>query len=306
MTCTLDIKSSSRAGRFKKKLVSLEALQTEAPLIEQKMVPFLKLFHQKKLSAAELTATYIITVLSHRFPGTWLGSKVQVLHDHEIAVSLSELPFEFEPSILKRLSGFKTLGDVFQNFSFRSTPLSINRAVLHWSSSVYPLILMFCIPSSREVLEQQKNGRRCVTILTDAKRTRDYILGERDALSFTLHDLIHADHFYQDHEHTIGQKGFYRLMDQSLNEGHFGNLLRQEGFSREFDYLISDMNAYPVHLMKCFKSALLFYGEEEFGAWVASLPFDEKMKRALIDLNTDQYRAEDQDQIILDFLTKNF
>jgi hypothetical protein len=287
MESNLPIKSSSRAGRFKKKLVTEEELLNEAPSIMAKLAPF-----QKLLSGADFTAAYILIYLSHRFPGTWLGSKKEA--KKVPGYPWRELPFQFEPNIEKRLSHIDSLNEIFANFALRSTPLAVNRAILEWSAGRYGLELMFRIPRPAEVLNQQKSGRRCVTTLVD-ERIAKYILGERDALSFTMHDLIHADHFYFHNECYQGQLGFYGLLNQTLFYFDLGH----ESFAREFEYLIADMNAYPIHLLKCLKSAMVHYfNEEYFRNWLD--PLDPPAPVYL--LNTSFYDPSSMDHKILDWL----
>jgi hypothetical protein len=289
MTIASPTKSSSRAGRFKKKLVTQDVLITEAPLILAKLAPFQERFSSSQISQADFTAAYLIIYLSHRFPGSWLGSKTG---DKKIpGVSWRSLPFTFEPNILKRLEGTESLQDIFANFAFKSTPLAVHRAILEWSAEKYGLELMFRIPMPPEVLNQQKMGRRCVTTVVD-QRIATYILGERDALSFTMHDLIHADHFYHHNECYQGQLGFYGLLDHTIS--YFD--LSHEKFASEFEYLIADMNAYAVHLMKCLKSAMVHYHNDHyFTDWLKDL----NPPQALFLLNSDQYDSQTMDQDIL-------
>src|SRR5262245_5462029 len=161
MSAILPNKSSSRAGRFKKKLVSEDSLQAEAPVIMARLAPFQEYFSSSKISQAEFTAAYILVYLSHRFPGSWLGSRTQVTKVH--GVPWRSFPFNFEPNILKRLEEVETLQEIFASFALKSTPLAVNRAILEWSAGNYNLELMFRIPMPAEVLNQQKFGRRCVT-----------------------------------------------------------------------------------------------------------------------------------------------
>jgi hypothetical protein len=278
------MKPSSRAGRFKKKLVTESQLQAEAPLIEAKMAPFLELYHLGKLTAPEYTALFILTVLTLRHPKGWRGSKRPSLTiSHQLNYEFEGLP----------------LGTYFSEFALRAVPEAVNRALLQWSSRAYPLELMFRIPNPREVLNQQKEGKRCVTVLTEATRTSRYILGERDTLSFTLHDLIHADHFYFNNQCYQGQLGLYRLLDQEYNV--FTDLLSDDGFEREFEYLIADMNAYAIHLLKCLKSAVLHYGPVEFwNNWIQKFP----VKRELSVLNTPAYSPLRDDHVLLMWLNE--
>jgi len=246
------MKPSSRSGRFKKKLVSEEQLLIEAPFIEKMMIPYLELHCAKIISDAELCAIYLICILSIRFPNSWLGSKRKsITTEHHLNFKFS--PTAFSPNIQKRINHF-SLGDIFNSFALKSTPESVNRAILQWSTGDYPLELMFRIPGPIEVLDQQKNGRRCVTVLTKENQIKRFILGERDSLSFTMHDLIHADHFYYHNTCYFGQIALYGFL--SDHRDHFKDLLSNPGFYSEFEYLIADMNACAIHSLKCLKAAI--------------------------------------------------
>jgi hypothetical protein len=302
------MKTSSRAGRFKKKLVNAEVLLIEGPLVSAKTAPIQDLFHQSKISAAEFTALSIVVHLSTRYPGDWLGAK----HPSHTLPSKLSYPWRdsglvFEPNIEKRLANFQTLDDIFQHFALKATPLAVNRSILSWSFGSYPLELMFRIPRPEEVLDQQKRCHRCVTVITEEKSLKTYILGERDALSFTMHDLIHADHFYREESVYLGQLGFYGLLDFCLREKHFDELMQNTKFASELEYVISDMNAYAVHLMKCFKSALIHFheqGEDFFKQWMDKLDPHQDELKAMLELNSPRYEAINQDQHILNFLER--
>lgn len=290
------IKNSSRAGRFKKKLVGLETLKLEAPAVKAGLLPLLELHRQKTITDAEFCASYVLLYLSKRFPKTWAGARRPDLGiPHEMRFPVRSLPMVFEENILRRLP--ETLGEVFNQLALKSTPETVNRALLHWSTMTYPLILLLHIPHPKEVLEQQKNGRRCVTVTTE--NLDRFVLGERDPLSFAMHDLIHADHFYHDNLCYEGQISLYWFLDHCLSEGHFTELLGNPDFKFELEYLISDMNAYAIHSLKCLKSALLHYHptkEEYFREWaqISGLPED-----LLLLLGTPAYSDVAHDHILL-------
>lgn len=293
MTVLSHTKPSSRAGRFKKKLVSQETLAKEAPAILQKIAPFQDLLSSSRMTESEFTAAYILIYLAERFPGTWLGSKQNSLKPE--GIGLRDLPFSFEPNIMRRLETVDTLQEIFANFALKSTPLAVNRAILEWSKGNYGLELMFRIPRPLVVLEQQKHGRRCVTTIID-QRISDYILGDRDSLSFTMHDLIHADHFYHHNECYQGQLGFYGLLDKTISYFDLSN----EAFANEFEYVIADMNAYAIHLLKCLKSAMVHYFDQEyFQGWLKGLDAPESIHR----LNTSEYDPHTMDAEILEWLS---
>lgn len=293
------MKSSSRSGRFKKKLITLDSLQNEVPRFLELFQKSLTLFDERKITEAELSAHYILIGLSLRYPGTWPGSRQQTSSGitHNLNSLLPEhLPLE--PNVKRRLEGL-SIGEIFNHFALKSTPPFVNRALLHYSTGNYPLELMFKIPTPRDVLDQQKNGRRCLTLIIKEKQMKDYILGERDYLGFCLHDLIHADHFYHSNMSYQGQLGLYRLLAKEMDKGVFDELLEIEKFESEFEYIIADMNAYPIHLLKCLKSAIIFYGSEDiFSNWVKDFP----VSNHLLRLNTCDYEPRQEDEILLAWL----
>lgn len=300
--------SSSRAGRFKKRLVGPEALLVEAPILHQRISLLKSWLDLAKINEKEFVALSIIATLSHRFPSTWVGAKLPgTLRSPSLNFPLASIPWEIDPKISFRLKDFKTVGELFAHFSLRSTPLSVNRTLLAWGSDEYRLRLFFHIPRPQEILSQQVQGERCVTVLFKEREISKYVLGERDHLGFTLHDLIHADHFFKDNLHYQGQIDFYRLLYSAMRSGDFEEALNDKEFEREFEYLISDMNAYPIHLMKCLKAALIHYSPENrdyFSDWLKRSSFSEDLKLSLIKLNTQSYEAEKYDGIILSELGK--
>lgn len=294
------MKPSSRSGRFKKKLISLDSLQVEVPKFLNLFHKSLELFNQKQISEAELCAHYIIISLSLRYPGTWPGAS-NITHNikHQLTNPIpAHIPLE--PNVQKRLEGM-CIGDLFNKFALKSTPPKVNRALLNFSTNKYPLELMFKIPTPREVLDQQKNGRRCLTLITKEKQMKDYILGERDYLGFCLHDLLHADHFYHSNLSYQGQLGLYKLLAFEMDKGVFDNLLENEKFEAEFEYIIADMNAYPIHLLKCLKSAIIHYGSKDFfDNWVKNFPVANHLQR----LNQETYEPREEDSILLAWLNE--
>jgi hypothetical protein len=247
-------------------------------------------------------------LLSLRHPGTWTGAKrkIPLRIKHQLSTPLAPWAQHWEPNIIKQLKGMDTLGDVLNQFALRSTPEAVNQARLAWGAGEWGLELMFRVPLPHEVLAQQKIARRCVSVLYRKNDISKYILGERDCLSFTMHDLIHAAHFFQHPDCLEGQLGFYGLLDFCLKAGHFKELEINPAFMNEFEYLISDMNAYGVHLLKCFKSALVHYhpaAEEFFINWLKQLDLNGLELSAWLDLNTQAYSSQ-QDQVLLAFLTR--
>ncbi len=269
------------------------------------MAPLSSLLQSGELSQSGFCALYVLTYLSIRYPGMWLGSKKDSAQVSELNLPWRNFLGELEPNVRRRLEMVETVGEIFANFALKSTPLTVNRSLLAWDRREYGLELMFRIPSPREVLAQQKRGRRCVTVLLDPQKTRDYVLGERDALSFTMHDLIHADHFFHCNDLFRGQISFYGLLDRCLAEDHFRELYSHAGFMKEFDYVTSDMNAYPIHLLKCLKAAIVFHHPQKaafFAAWARRVSSSAEARESLLALNSEGYDPRVRDGILLEWL----
>jgi hypothetical protein len=88
------------------------------------------------------------------------------------------------------------------------------------------------------------------------------VLGERDPLSFLLHDLVHAYKMFSNPYLFNGQVGFCRAMlrlyaDQTALAELQSLLEADEKFADAYDYLISDMNSHPKHLFFYFKAILI-------------------------------------------------
>jgi len=128
----------------------------------------------------------------------------------------------------------------------------IRRSLIQWHLGHYPLKLCFYVPSPYEVLETQARGQRVVTAFNneeDWKKT----WGHHDAWNFIAHDLIHADHFFINPENQKGQIQFYNSILKYWHSKEILTLHTNPGF----EYLISDMNSHPMHMLETLKSLLI-------------------------------------------------
>lgn len=236
--------SRIRQSAYKKSLVSEQDCLLWSQQFFASLGPVIENLEQKNQGdvnikaqiEAEFAAQYVLAGIQLLRPKDWRGG---AHHGFDFTLTSS-------PSI-----------NIFLNHSLRSIPISVNRSLYFWQSGSYPLKLYRDIPSPLEVLKMQTRGYRCVSCITDPKLIEQYILGERDALSFALHDLIHADHFFRHPDWMKAQVGFCRWMLELYQNSVFKQWLNQDSvFEKEFFYAASDMNSHPAHLVKYFKSVL--------------------------------------------------
>lgn len=274
-----------RSQGYKKKMVDEKWLIEEARFLR----PYFERF-ENQLSGADLLAAIIIAYLNYRYPKNWLQSQQQS-PSISFGPPLKDLGLKLSPNILKRISPQDSIGSVISSFTFMATPLAVNHALQKYALKQYPLILMKNIPSPKEVLLQQAQGKRCVTYFTNEGQMNHLVLGERDPLSFLMHDLIHADHFFHESNIKQGQIGFYRQVLNLLEKGSLNSVYQED----RFEYLISDMNAYCVHLWKGLKSIAL----EHFDDILDYLEADLETKDVLRRLNTPAFQ-EPEDTLRLE------
>jgi|GEM_PF-2050601 len=206
-------------------ILSFEA-QTFSPKIEEMV--------NKINSSAELAGEYLWLALETRFSGQqFMGQKKM----GDLSVRLFSNRFRFVSS--------------YSMWSLKA-----------WLNQEIPLVLYHRIPNPLEVLSLQATGQRCVSALYQKEQISQLILGKKDYLDFFLHDLEHAYKFYHNNKFYHGQVGFYKLLLQAMQAGYFSEVI-ESNLREAFDYVISDMNSHPVHLMKCLKMIMLKFFEEE-------------------------------------------
>ena len=109
------------------------------------------------------------------------------------------------------------------------------------------------IPTPLEMLTAQCEGRRYVTLMTAAEdQSRRF--GRHDgALEFLLHDLEHAHKYFGDAELARAQRRFFQLLHARLPLWPAFD----DEFQSSLDYLASDMNSHPLHMLKYLKAIWL-------------------------------------------------
>jgi hypothetical protein len=128
------------------------------------------------------------------------------------------------------------------------------RGLLAWERGLRPVDLLEEIPTAHEVLSRQARGRRCVSLLDDARAAAHGDPRHQDGLSFVLHDLEHLEKFV-DPAHHRGQVGFFRAVERAFADPAFCAL---EGrfdatWRADRNYVISDMNGSAIFLFSVLK-----------------------------------------------------
>lgn len=216
--------------------------------------------HFQNLSDVEKIQAWIIGLCCLRRSHDWFGgARISKFIQQEAQHSL-KLENLFENTKIKlpnKLSSQLNLVEFINNFRIKAVPESAMRSLCFLSNNTeknYPLIVSQKIPSPQELLQLQILGKRIISLNEDYKSWPHTLYANRDHLGFLLHDLIHADHFFFEAGHRDGQLGFYKFINLIFDDPRINNLLKSETFKEGFEYIISDMNSHPLHLLQTLHS----------------------------------------------------
>ncbi len=177
----------------------------------------------------------------------------------ELAKSLIE--FQRAP-LLKTKIESSPLIEFLRNYSWKGKTDRIRRSLIQWHLGQYPLVLSDHIPTPLELLQIQANGKRVITVFKKASDWQTTHLG-KSAWEFIVHDLIHADHFFENSEWREGQIAFYQFVLKNWNHEMIAQV--RIHCSDQFDYLISDMNSHPQHMHQTLAALCLLSWKNKLG-----------------------------------------
>lgn len=135
---------------------------------------------------------------------------------------------------------------------------AVNEVLERWFCGEIALQLRFDKPTPQEVLEAQSRGQRIVSALISKDEILHFEEHGRDFISFLIHDLVHAHHFFTDEPGEFERQVLFAgWMKEVMNQGVWHRLIEaRPQMKDQFEYLISDMNTHTWHLIKTLKSLL--------------------------------------------------
>lgn len=287
----------NRLGSYKKVLFCDHALKDNENYLNHALSAVL----EKELDPWDKCALYMLLFLRIRHAKNWLQKKVaspSALPHHKKLLDIIPQEFNLNNWEKEKLEGLST-HQLFSAYNLKGIPLAINRSMENWSAGKWNIVLLDYIPSSLRLLKLQVQNKRCVTIITKPEEISSLVLEARDPLSFVLHDLDHADHFFNHESILKGQLGFYQRACDIYEDALLTEALNANAeFSKEFNYVVSDMNAYVIHLLKCFKAAFTNHKIDLFMHVISLWDANENVSIALDHLNTPLFTHEDESVLV--------
>jgi hypothetical protein len=286
------LEMKSRSGSYKKILITPDELKSHGDYLRVNVGALKGL----GLCPHDFTTLYLILFLRLKHPKNWLQKKSIHLQANAGSELLSLIPesFALNQWEKEKLQGLTSLS-LFSFYNLKAIPESINRTMINWIQGRWKIELMDYIPIPRELLALQVKNTRCVTVITDPQQIDSLVFNVRDPLSFVLHDLMHADQFFNQMESQKGQLGFYRLIHTIYDRTELRQLLKKDSdFKKEFEYVTTDMNAYVIHLFKCFKSSIHRVDQNFFEKLLVWWNMNELEKSASHRINSPDFTLNDE------------
>ncbi|MBC7714377.1 MAG: hypothetical protein H7177_13615 [Rhizobacter sp.] len=286
----------NRSGSYKKVLIAEGLLGPHRTTLTKNI----DILTSQALSPFELCTLYILLFLRIRHSKNWLQKKTDFKSNPLEKKLLDIIPSEFNLTDWEKekLQGVSA-HDLFKFYNLKGIPQAVNRTMTNWGLGLWKIELLTHIPSPRELLRMQVQKTRCITLTTDHDEIDKLVLSSRDPLSFVLHDLHHADHFFNQDVSLKGQLGFYSLVESVYDQPLLKkNLKEDKQFKSEFEYVVSDMNAYVIHLFKCLKSAFIRTDADKssplFPLLLEWWSMPVHVTAAAHKLNTPEFNSEDE------------
>ncbi len=207
------------------------------------------------------------------------------------------------PQKLDRLITFESF---ISNIKIKAVPESAISGLFHFYTDDYNLSVLNYEPKPFEILKYQLSNQRVLTFENDYTQWPEKKYGERDVLSFLLHDFIHAEHFFSDPIKRDGQLNFYFFIEKILCHKILDQLLLNTQFLKQFSYLISDMNSHVLHLIKTLK-AIIDEQNDSDDCWfkIGQMSTSDELTAALGRINSVAFSDADTNVVLVNFQTKN-
>lgn len=244
-------KQHMKNSRFKFFLIPSESLVPEAQELQPVLKSVFEAYDENQLTAAEFLFLVIAILCQKRRSGEWWMKGQSGLSFRTRSVKIIHevfLSFGFPTEICG-------MRDFFENYRLKKLPEGVSRVLHLWDRGEVHLELVDSAITPLQMLDLQAQGRRVVTISRSALLQGLIVDGQRDALEFLLHDLVHADLFFKEnHEEQVA---FFSQIKSHLESKTYESYLRDPLFQKDFEYVISDMNSCRIHLESCLKAAMI-------------------------------------------------
>lgn len=259
------------------------------------------------LSDVEKLQAWVVALCCLRRPLDWYAgpneSAVISSFSFQHALTIGEVFAETAVRLPPKLSVDMNLFDFINHHRIKAVPESCFRSLCLMTNGTYPLLIRSDVVAPAELLDLQLQKKRIAAFNDDFEQWPETLYAGRDHLGFMLHDLIHADHFFASPQDRDGQLGFFTFAKNILADDQLQRLMQIEKFKEGFEYIISDMNAHPLHLFQTLHSFLsqvepdATVASQIWQGWLARNDLNSVDHAALSAVNTRAFTLQNAQQI---------
>ena len=226
-------------------------------------------YQSNTLTKGDIVAIFLV-LYDQLFPTTdWLQFSATRCHSRQEIQShffpKSDPDFKTHP-FFKRVTPEFSMGAIFNQSLLKKETLRSCLGLLHIFQKPHTIQILDYIPSPMQVLGMQAQGLRCVTLLRSEKWFFHCFEHNRNIRDFVIHDLEHIWQMFEKPDLTASQIAFSTKLFELINQGHFDFILNDSFFSKEFNYIISDMNTHPAHSYATLKSLITRQKTQSFSS----------------------------------------
>ncbi len=239
--------------------------------------------------------------LAHKNPLSFDQLALWKSHDKSHLEQLGRTTLVFTKAQLARIKALNYCEEIPLYFHLKNIKKEINEALFYMLLYPNSFELIDYVPTPLQMLHLQCTEKRYITLLLKKEEWLNFNFEGKNVWQFLLHDLSHFARFMENSECKLGQIGFAKFTKTIIDQGLLENLTKtNREFREEFEYIYSDMNAYPVHALKSFKGILKKHlNEPDFNYYFKNtlnyfFKDNSKLQTAYTKLNTPAFNLDDE------------
>lgn len=212
-----------------------------------------ELLKEEKISQADSVALFVVNHVLKQNPNFFYQGYRKAAPSTFEDQSTPEVELTWKMMAPPRFSEIR-FWDFIYSSRLKLISEKVTQALLGWKFQNWDLVLYDRILHPEEVLTLQTLGKRCVSVFWD-KDPLTAITETKNSFEFTIHDLEHAERFFNSSECYKGQVEFYKRLKQNWIQNKWKFLYESDSeFKKDFNYLMSDMNTHPEHQSQYLKA----------------------------------------------------
>ncbi len=242
-----------------KEIFFFQSTMSSQENLNRQLEYYWKLYQEGAFSKGDIVAIFLVLYDSLFPTSNWLQFSTTRYHSDNDFQSyfFPKMDPDFKThSFFKKVPYDYSMGAIFNQSLLKKETLRSCLGLLHVFHCPDTIQILDFLPTPMQVLEMQARGLRCVSLLRSANWFLHSFDHKRNIRDFVIHDLEHIWQMFEKPELQASQIEFSNRLFNLIHLGRFDFLLHDSIFSKEFNYIMSDMNTHPAHSYATLKSLI--------------------------------------------------